>query len=1244
MGREYYYCVRCQSRLDSDDLDSGKCARVKDQIACENCLGEVIAPLSFKEQEEILLQLKSAREQRRAAAPAPAPAPPRSPSGTVLRVPAANRAPGPGLAPPIDSSRQFSGIFVFGIILLLVALGAVYFVFDNPHGQPPADLPPTSEPPVRVYKSDGGKTPGTAPTTRDSLARAALDKARESVTSKAPFEIQLDLFEKAARESEGTGYAESARGEREQAQRRVKDAIESELAALDKDAKAASEKEEFRRAITIFEQARSRHAMPAWTDAITLRISNVNSKDAWNAFIPLRDQALEARKRKAEDEVKTISARVSRWNLPNFVLELERVLSMAGGPATPTPPDLKLQSEELKAYQKPWAEAMDLAAARDYDAAAAALKRAGDLLKEDASKAEAQADQEAIRLAGGALRDALQVLAQWPKGEKVSFDYLDELLSPSRANDPFLRADRVTVEMMRGGEPFVVEVSEITPRSLAEIFKARAGGKPETDGRAAALLCLIEGDAEGARTLLGGPPESIGWKYWGRASKLAETKGNLLSEAGKREVSARKLYATAERERLSVKSRGVAIDRYRTLLNDFADTHIVRSRRAHITAQRESAKDYVFLGDDLVGGGTFKASRQPKPGACWTSDADTSGAAAKNNTVDFTFYAFPDAPYRCWVYVGGCCQETLTFWMQTTDLTVPHPETKQPINVDPGAGISMPVRHSIMFLKQRHDMHGGPKEPKRWEWVPVALPKYTAAGLKTVRLITESKGFSVGHAVVSTSRTVPPSDAEMKGLLKGPADVAVEPAPAVPGVEPRDPTLVGHWKLDEAGGTAVDASGNDNTGILVGEPSRGLGKIGNALLLDGKDRHVNIPPSPTLDKIQEGNYTVAAWFRPNAKPAGADLSANDGAHALLLKAGVEGIRYGCDQKFLLDHALAGTATAAASSGATFAPGTFHHVAGVVSRSEGTVKIYVDGKLEGSATFAAGAAARDLSKDPWKIGMAAAGRWAADGAVDDVRIYARALAPNDVRALSGVSSAGGLAVSISSPGSGERFDANASITISAHVTGGDARVARVEFYQGTHLLGADAQGPWVHAWKQVPSGTYTLTARAVDKAGAVFASAPVTIRVGNVELYRAINVGGSATRIDGLQWEASTARNVAVKGDVADRLDADLNPPTDAARAAMLRSFAHTKEGTSVTLTILPTGTYQVYLYVVEDGAPETFDILIKGKVAQSKYASGPAGRWERVGPWTLDVNDGVLEVSARGGEANFAGLEVWRVK
>ncbi len=1256
MGREYYYCSRCQSRLNSDDFETGDAVRVRDQIACGGCLGEIIAPLSFKEQEQILVQIKNARDQR--AQRPPAPAAPRSGSGTALRVPAVPRPSSPSAAPRPAPANHTGLVFFIGAVALLGALAVLYFLvgsheLSDSKTPPPPVTAAANEPGVKVYATKG--EPAVKPVVeskKESAAKAALDKAREAVKAKAPFAEQVDLHRKALFECEGSSLAGAAKKELEEVQLKLKDLVVMDLASIDQEVRAAVEKEEFGRAIDLLEKARLRHSSGEWTTGIDMRVRDVNVKDAWKAFLPLRDKALDAKHRKAEAELKAIADRVAKWGIPAFSKELDRSLATPGGAdatppsVPPTPSDLKPLSEEAKTYQKLWQDALAFAGLRDYEAALAALERAGAPLTEADLKAEAQADQALLKLAAAAWREAVQALSAAPRGEKLSLEYLDELNIPVKISEPVVRADRAGVEVLRGGEPFLVELSELTARCLGDAFKRRADRKPETDNKAAAFLCLLEADVDGARALLAGPSDQIPWKYWSYAARLAETRFNPATESARKEVAARKIYFAAERERRQVRTRGAAIEKYRALLNEYADTALVRVKRAHLSAQRETGKEYVFLSDDLAGAGTFKPSRHPKAGPCWTSDADSPDERGRENTIDFSFYAFPDAPYRCWVYAGGCCLETFASYLQTTDLTYTDPKTRQVYSVDPGSGVSLPVSHSI-FLKQRHDQHGGPKEPKRWEWISIPLPKYAAAGLKTVRLLTQSKGFSVAHAVVSAARTMPPGDAEMKALVKGPADVADTPGPAVPAAEPRDPALVGHWKLDEAGGTATDASGNDNTGILVGDPPRGPGKAGLAILLDGKDRYVNLPTSPTLEKVQEGNFTIAAWIRPNSRPAGAEPSANDGAYAVLMKAGVEGLKYGADQKFTMNHALGNNTGLSAVAPGTSPPGGFHHVAGVVSRTEGSLRLYVNGKLESTVTFAANAVAHEFGAETWKIGIGApgaqTGRWAADGALDDVRIYARALTANDVRILSGAAAQGPLAVTLSSPAPSERFDAGATVTMSAAVAGGDGRVAKVEFYQGSHLLGADTVAPWVYGWRSVSSGMYTLTARATDKAGAVYVSAPVTIRVGNAELYRAINLGGAAVKIDGLPFEAKNARNLAVKGEPVDKLEAELIPPADPARGAMLRAYVHAKEGTSVALNPVPNGSYQVYLYVVEDAASETFDLLIRGKVVLSKYASGPAGRWERLGPWFVDVTDGVIDVSARGGDANFCGLEIWRV-
>ena len=86
------------------------------------------------------------------------------------------------------------------------------------------------------------------------------------------------------------------------------------------------------------------------------------------------------------------------------------------------------------------------------------------------------------------------------------------------------------------------------------------------------------------------------------------------------------------------------------------------------------------------------------------------------------------------------------------------------------------------------------------------------------------------------------------------------------------------------------------------------------------------------------------------------------------------------------------------------------------------------------------------------------------------------------------------VSITAPVDAAIFTWKPSITISASASDPDGTVTKVEFRDGTILLGADTSAPYSYTWKNVPSGTHSLTARAIDNAGAVTTSSSVGIDV------------------------------------------------------------------------------------------------------------------------------------------------------
>ncbi len=171
---------------------------------------------------------------------------------------------------------------------------------------------------------------------------------------------------------------------------------------------------------------------------------------------------------------------------------------------------------------------------------------------------------------------------------------------------------------------------------------------------------------------------------------------------------------------------------------------------------------------------------------------------------------------------------------------------------------------------------------------------------------------------------------------------------------------------------------------------------GTAKLMDlGLARPVN---------VQEGDYTLAAWFKADSLPK---TGTADEFYCIVMKRGCHlGTTYSHDSRLRMHHWLApGKRHCSVRSRNTYEPGAFHHVAGVVRRSAGTLEIYVDGRREGQKGFKPDEPAREYGRNPWRIGIGAPRhpqyRDAMHGLIDEVRIYDRALTAAEVSALAGV---------------------------------------------------------------------------------------------------------------------------------------------------------------------------------------------------------------------------------------------------
>lgn len=84
------------------------------------------------------------------------------------------------------------------------------------------------------------------------------------------------------------------------------------------------------------------------------------------------------------------------------------------------------------------------------------------------------------------------------------------------------------------------------------------------------------------------------------------------------------------------------------------------------------------------------------------------------------------------------------------------------------------------------------------------------------------------------------------------------------------------------------------------------------------------------------------------------------------------------------------------------------------------------------------------------------------------------------------------VALTGPAGGSSFIVPATIALTATASDADGTISKVEFFNGSELVGTAATAPYTVGWAVASPGTYSLTARATDNASGVTTSAPVTV--------------------------------------------------------------------------------------------------------------------------------------------------------
>jgi steroid delta-isomerase-like uncharacterized protein len=221
---------------------------------------------------------------------------------------------------------------------------------------------------------------------------------------------------------------------------------------------------------------------------------------------------------------------------------------------------------------------------------------------------------------------------------------------------------------------------------------------------------------------------------------------------------------------------------------------------------------------------------------------------------------------------------------------------------------------------------------------------------------------------------------------------AVMQLTAVTPVDPGGEGLVAYYPLDADAG---DASGNGLSGTVMGDTRPIDGIIGGAMEFDGDGDYIEVAHDARLDLT--GSISLALWIRPDAEdPEGQGTETAPMAKAMsgMSPSWSWQVRYGWNSpQPYMAFTFNTSPRAWAYVGQNLEQGEWHHIA--CSADGQTLTAYLNGQATESTPMGA------ITSSPTPVLIGSDG-WSCDwiGAVDEVRIYNRALSAGEILFLTG----------------------------------------------------------------------------------------------------------------------------------------------------------------------------------------------------------------------------------------------------
>jgi peptidoglycan hydrolase-like protein with peptidoglycan-binding domain len=222
--------------------------------------------------------------------------------------------------------------------------------------------------------------------------------------------------------------------------------------------------------------------------------------------------------------------------------------------------------------------------------------------------------------------------------------------------------------------------------------------------------------------------------------------------------------------------------------------------------------------------------------------------------------------------------------------------------------------------------------------------------------------------------------------------------------------LAGYWTFDEGAGTTAGDSSGSNTGTLINGATWTTGNIGSgAVSLDGVDGRVDLGDISGIENVSAATW--AFWTKPESLVASSIYMAKYNDNGAQVSFRIVQSNSGCGGGPDDIAIYFNSGTCAVTNSNFLSAGTWSHVAivfdGTTTGNSNRIKIYANG-VERTVSFVS----TIPSSLPATASNVVLGAYSnnkgpfANGAMDDVRIYSRALSVSEISELYAYTGSGG----------------------------------------------------------------------------------------------------------------------------------------------------------------------------------------------------------------------------------------------